>query len=228
MTRVIAILALGVLSFGCANSPAMFGARPVGLQDQDQEEGIMNPDAATEQAPDEFKVKFTTTQGDIVLAIHREWSPNGADRFYNLVKIGYFEDIAIFRAIEGFMFQFGIHGNPEVSAKWREATIEDDESVEGVSNDVGFITFAKTGQPNSRSVQFFINLGNNERLDDMGFTPFGQIVEGMEIAKKINTEYGENRRADQRRFETEGNAFIEKTYPNVDYIKSASLVTDGE
>ena len=230
MKRYIVVSMLALMVVGCANSAGnlKFGYLGSG-QKQDQEsdqEALMNPEEANEQAPDQFKVKFVTTKGDIVLQINREWSPNGADRFYNMVKIGYFEDIAIFRAIAGFMFQFGIHGDPDVSAEWRGATIKDDPNFEGVSNQKGFITFAKTGQPNSRSVQFFINLGDNANLDDMGFTPFGKVIEGMDVVDEINTEYGENRRGEQGKLQRMGNKFIQDNMPNVDFIKSASIVED--
>ncbi|MDB4778111.1 peptidylprolyl isomerase [bacterium] len=233
MKQFITIFALAIVTVGCINS---YGGINLGAnrffgtqeQDTDQNSALMNPEEANEEAPAEFKVKIVTTKGNIVLKVNREWSPNGADRFYNMVKIGYFEDIAIFRAIEGFMFQFGIHGDPKVSAEWRKAMIDDDPSVEGVSNQKGFITFAKSGDPNSRSVQFFINLGDNGRLDDMGFTPFGQVVEGMEIAEQINTEYGENKRGEQGKLQRNGNSYIKGVAPNIDFIKSISLIEDEE
>lgn len=220
---------LALMVVGCAKSAASFKLGHMGSgskQDQEDQDALMSPEEADEQAPDQFKVKFVTTKGDIVLQVNREWSPNGADRFYNMVKIGYFEDIAIFRAIAGFMFQFGIHGDPDVSAEWRGATIKDDPNFEGVSNQKGFITFAKTGQPNSRSVQFFINLGDNANLDAMGFTPFGKVIEGMDVVDEINTEYGENRRGEQGKLQRMGNKFIQDNMPNVDFIKSASIVED--
>ena len=189
--------------------------------------GLADPALANKKAPDKFRVKFTTTKGDFVLEVVREWSPNGADRFYNMVDIGYFNDTAIFRAIEGFMFQFGIHGDPAVNEVWSEANFNDDPEV-GKSNLPGFITFAKTGAPNSRSTQLFINLGNNANLDNMGFTPFGQVIEGMEVIKKINTEYGENDRSKdiQGDFKTQGNAYILKEFPNLDLIKSVTLIEE--
>ena len=184
---------------------------------------LLDPTKATEQAPEKFQVKFTTTKGDFVIDVTRKWSPNGADRFFNLVKMGYFQDIAIFRAIDGFMFQFGIHGDPKISAIWSEANIKDDPSA-GVSNEKGFVTFAKTGRPDSRSTQMFVNLGNNRALDAQGFTPFGQIVSGMEVVEKINTEYGENPRDFQGNFKAGGNKYALERFPNLDIIKSATIV----
>lgn len=189
-----------------------------------QHPGLMDPSKANEKAPDKYRVQFETTKGKFVIACDRSWSPNGADRFYNMCKVGYMNDIAIFRAIKGFMFQFGIHGDPAVNDKWFNATIKDDPGVKEISNGPGFITFAKTGAPNSRSTQLFINLGNNNFLDSDGFTPFGQVVEGMDVIKKINTEYGENPRTFQRTFKAKGNAYVKQLYPNIDFIKSVKIM----
>ena len=160
--------------------------------------------------------------------VHRDWSPNGADRFYNLVKAGYFKDIAFFRAVAGFMVQFGIHGDPELNAIWRPATITDDPMGKA-SNERAMLTFAKTGMPNSRSVQFFINYTNNANLDRMGFTPIGKVIEGMDsTVDKINTEYGEGqprgKGPEQGRLQMEGNAYLKAEFPRMDYIQSAELV----
>jgi len=186
---------------------------------------VPDPSEAVEQAPEEFVVRFDTTKGEFLMNIHREWSPNGADRFYNMVKVGYFRDTCIFRAVEGFMFQFGVHGDPEVSAAWGEATIKDDPKSSH-SNLPGTITFAKSGAPHSRSVQLFINLGDNGRLDRDGFTPFGEVAEGgMEVVKQINTEYGDTAQL-QGPLAKRGNEWIRKEYPNLDFIKSITLVVD--
>lgn len=184
---------------------------------------LKDPSLATEKAPEKFRVKFSTTKGDYTVEVNRAWSPNGADRFYNLVKIGYFQDVAIFRAIKGFMYQFGIHGDPAISAVWGEANISDDPNA-GISNAPGTLCFAKTGRPNSRSTQMFVNLGNNANLDAQGFTPFGSVVEGMDVVRKINTEYGENRPNVQGDFKDQGNAYIMKQFPNIDLIKSVTLI----
>jgi peptidyl-prolyl cis-trans isomerase A (cyclophilin A) len=187
---------------------------------------LTEPAKLTEKAPDTFKVKVATTKGDIVIEVTRAWAPNGADRFYNLVKAGYFSDIAFFRAISGFMCQFGIHGDPAVSAAWRDAKIPDDKGG-AASNTEGMVTFATAG-PNTRTTQLFINLANNARLDSMGFTPFGRVVEGMDVVKKLNTEYGEGapqgRGPNQGKVQMMGNAYLKKEFPNLDYIKSAELV----
>ncbi len=149
---------------------------------------LLDPSKANETAPDKFQVKFETTKGDFVIEVTREWSPLGADRFYNLVKIGYFSDLAFFRVIADFMAQFGIHGDPKVSAKWRSANIKDDPVKQ--SNKRGFVSFATSG-PNTRSTQFFINFKDNTSLDRMGFSAFGQVVDGMKVVDSIHSGYGE-------------------------------------
>ena len=184
-----------------------------------------DPDKLKEKSPESFKVKFETTKGNFTVEVTRSLSPNGADRFYNLVRSGYFKDVAFFRVIPGFMCQFGIHGDPKISAAWRKAQIPDDP-VKG-SNTRGAITFA-TGGPNTRTTQLFISFGDNNRLDNSGFSPFGKVTEGMDVVDKINGEYGEGapagRGPNQGRIQAEGNAYLKKDFPNLDYIKSATVV----
>ena len=183
--------------------------------------GFADPAKLTEKAPETFKAQFDTTKGKFTIEVTRSLAPGGADRFNNLVRSGYFTDIAFFRVVPGFMCQFGIHGDPNVSAKWREATIPDD-AVKG-SNTRGTITFATAG-PNTRTTQLFINFGNNAGLDGQGFSPFGKVSEGMDVVDKINSEYGENAPDEQGRIQNEGNAYLKKNFPNLDYIKSATIV----
>ena len=187
---------------------------------------LTDPSKLTEKAPETFKAQFDTTKGKFIVEVTRALSPNGADRFYNLVRSGYFKDIAFFRVIPGFMAQFGIHGDPKVATAWRTATIPDDPVKS--SNVRGAITFAKTGAPNSRSTQFFINFGDNKNLDGMGFAPFGKVTEGMDIVDKINGEYGEGaprgRGPEQGRIQSQGNVYLKKDFPNLDYIKSVTIV----
>lgn len=184
-----------------------------------------DPSKLTEKAPETFKAIFDTTKGKFTVEVTRSQSPNGADRFYNLVRSGYFKDLAFFRVIPGFMAQFGIHGDPKVSAAWRGASIPDDPVK--ASNTRGTITFATAG-PNTRTTQFFINFGDNRRLDSMGFSPFGKVTEGMDVVDKINGEYGEGapggRGPHQGRVQGEGNAYLKKEFPNLDYIKSVTIV----
>jgi peptidyl-prolyl cis-trans isomerase A (cyclophilin A) len=185
-----------------------------------------DPGKLTAKAPESFKAQFDTTKGKVTIEVTRSLAPNGADRFYNLVRSGYFKDIAFYRVVPGFMCQFGIHSDPAVSAKWREANITDDP-VKG-SNTRGTITFATAG-PNTRTTQLFINFGNNVRLDGMGFSPFGKVVDGMDVVDKINGEYGDlpnfgGHAPNPQRMEMQGNAFLKKDFPNLDYIKSASIL----
>jgi peptidyl-prolyl cis-trans isomerase A (cyclophilin A) len=186
-----------------------------------------DPSKLTDKAPDDFKAAFHTTKGNFTVEVTRSLAPNGADRFYNLVKSGYFKDMAFFRVVPGFMVQFGIHGNPGVSAKWRDANIPDDP-VKG-SNTRGTITFATAG-PNTRTTQLFINFADNTGLDGQGFAPFGKVVDGMNVVDKINGEYGDGPPSgggpDQGRIQTEGNTYLKKAFPDLDYIKSASIVGD--
>ena len=185
-----------------------------------------DPAKLTGKAPETFQAQFDTTKGKFTIEVTRSLSPNGADRFYNLVRSGFFKDIAFFRVIPGFMCQFGIHGDPGVSAKWREAAIADD-SVKG-SNTRGTITFATAG-PNTRTTQLFINFGDNINLDGMGFSPFGKVTGGMDVVDKINGEYGEGaprgRGPNQGRVQMEGNTYLKKDFPNLDYIKSAIILS---
>ena len=184
-------------------------------------EKLKDPAKINEKAPEVFKAKFDTTKGVFVIEVHRDWAPNGADRFYSLVKNGYYDEVKFFRVVPGFVVQWGIHGEPAVANPWLRSTIKDDPVKE--SNRKGFVTFAKSNAPNSRSVQLFINLADNSKLDTMWFAPFGKVVEGMDVVEKINGEYAEGLTSMQGRIASEGNAFLEKHYPNLDAIKKATI-----
>jgi peptidyl-prolyl cis-trans isomerase A (cyclophilin A) len=186
-----------------------------------------DPAKATATAPAVYKAKFVTTKGDFTVEVHRDWAPHGADRFYNLVKSGFFTDTAFFRVIKGFMVQFGIHGDPAVAAKWRNAQIPDDPSGKQ-SNTRGMVTFATAG-PNTRTSQLFINYGNNGNLDGQGFAPIGKVIgDGMKVVDAIEGMYGEGapggRGPAQGRIQMEGNKYLKADFPKLDYIKSASIV----
>jgi peptidyl-prolyl cis-trans isomerase A (cyclophilin A) len=182
------------------------------------------PANLNEKAPATFKARFDTSKGVFVVEVNRDWAPNGADRFYNLVKNGFYDNVRFFRVISGFMVQFGINGDPRVSAPWREARITDDPVKQ--SNRRGYITYAMAG-PNTRTSQVFINFADNTNLDSMGFSPFGRIVSGMEVVDKLNAEYGEGaprgRGPDQGRIQTEGNAYLNKEFSRLDYVKKATI-----
>ena len=179
---------------------------------------LLNPAGLNETAPAQFNVIAKTTKGNVKIELHRDWSPQGVDRFYNLVKSGYFTDIAMFRMVRGFVVQFGIHGSPLVSDAWIDATIPDEPVQQ--TNAKGTITFAKGG-PNSRTTQLFINLADNGRLDQMGFPPIGKIVEGMDVIESLNFEYAE--RPNQGMIHKKGNEYLKSQFPNLDYIISMSL-----
>jgi len=183
-----------------------------------------NPAALTEQAPATYKARFDTSKGVFVIDVRREWAPIGADRFYNLVKNGFYDDNRFFRVISGFMVQFGINGNPQVSAPWRAAQIKDDPVKQ--SNKRGFITFATAG-PNSRTTQVFINFGDNARLDTLGFAAFGQVTTGMNVVDQLYSDYGEGapngRGPNQGRIQAEGNSYLTKEFPNMDFVRKASI-----
>jgi peptidyl-prolyl cis-trans isomerase A (cyclophilin A) len=177
-----------------------------------------------EQAPAQYHVRFETTRGPVVIEVVREWAPLGADRFYNLVKSGYFDNVAFFRVIPGFVVQFGINGDPAVNDKWKHANLQDDPVTQ--SNKGGTLTFATSG-PNTRTTQMFINLTNNARLDKMGFAPIGRVVEGMDNIKKLYSGYGEGapsgRGPSQDRIYSQGNAYLKESFPKLDYITSAKV-----
>lgn len=179
---------------------------------------LMDPSKLTAKAPAKYRAKFTTTKGDFVVEVQRAWAPLGADRFYNLVKNGFFDDTRFLRVVPGFMVQWGIHGEPAVNAVWREARIDDETGKQ--SNKRGYITFAKGG-PNSRTTQVFINFVDNQRLDGMGFPPFGKVVSGMNVVDSINSEYGE--RPSQPRMQAEGNSYLDAEFPKLDGVKSAKI-----
>lgn len=181
---------------------------------------LLNPSTLKAKAPEVFRAKFTTTKGDVVLEINRAWAPLGADRFYNLVRAGFFTNVTFFRVVPRFMVQFGISPRPEVARVWERTQMFDDPVKQ--SNKRGRITYAKTGAPNSRSTQFFINYADNAFLDPQGFAPIGEVVEGMDNVDKIYSGYGES--PDQGRLQTEGKAYSDKSFPMLDKILSASIV----
>jgi peptidyl-prolyl cis-trans isomerase A (cyclophilin A) len=185
---------------------------------------LTSPATLAEKAPAAYKVRLDTSKGVVVIDVRRDWAPNGADRFYNLVKNGFYDDIRFFRVINGFMVQFGINGDPKVSAPWRTATIKDDPVKQ--SNKRGYITFATSG-PDSRTSQVFINFGDNAGLDRQGFAPFGQVTSGMDVVDSLYSGYGEGapqgRGPDQGRIQREGNNYLAKDFPRLDYVKKATI-----
>jgi len=170
------------------------------------------------KGPDRYRVKFETSKGDFVVDAVRGWSPLGADRFHELVTSGFYNDNRFFRVVPGFVVQFGLNGDPALNRKWK-VNIDDDPP--GVSNTPGTICFATAGR-RTRTTQVFINFGDNSRLDSQGFTPFGRVTEGMGVVMSINAEY--EQRPDQGRITNEGNSYLKAEFPNMDFIKKASIV----
>jgi len=187
-------------------------------------QNLANPAALNEPAPATYNVQFDTSKGAFVVEVHRDWAPNGADRFYNLVKNGFFDSARFFRVISGFMVQFGINGDPKLSAVWREARIKDDPVKK--SNARGAITFATAG-PDTRTTQVFINYADNSRLDGQGFAPFGTVTSGMDVVDKLYNGYGEGAPSGQGpaqdRIQREGNAYLTSQFGKLDYIKKAII-----
>lgn len=186
---------------------------------------LLDPNLAHEQAPSQFQALFSTTKGDFTISVTRDWAPQGADRFYNLVRVGFFTDIAFFRVLSGFMAQFGVYGDPEIAEAWRAARIPDDPVTQ--SNGRGYLSFATAG-PGTRTTQLFINFGDNAGLDGQGFSPIGQVTEGMEVVDSLYADYGEGApRGDgpnQQLIQNVGNSYLKKQFPKLDYIKSASII----
>ena len=181
---------------------------------------LMNPAKLNAVAPPVYKAAFDTSVGSFVIEVHREWAPKGADRFYNLVKNGFFDDVRFFRVISNFMVQFGINGSPTVSAIWRNPAVQLKDDPVKQSNKRGYITFA-TGGPNTRTTQVFINFKDNGFLDSQGFAPFGEVTTGMDVVEKITSQYGE--KPNQGSIQSQGNVYLKAQFPKLDYVKKATI-----
>ena len=203
-----------------APAPAAVAPTPAPAASAD----ALDPSRANEKAPESYRVRIATTKGDMVIEVRRAWAPNGADRFYNLAKMGFYRDAAFFRVIDGFMAQIGMNGNPEIQSVWDKSKLQDDPVKE--SNKRGYVTFATAG-PNTRTTQFFINFKDNATLDRQGFAPIGEVTEGMDVVDQLYSGYGEGaprgRGPDQGRIRMEGNAYLTKSFPKLDYVKKATI-----
>jgi peptidyl-prolyl cis-trans isomerase A (cyclophilin A) len=192
---------------------------------QTNQEKLMNSAQLNEKAPDKYQARFETSKGEFIIEVTRAWAPNGADRFYNLVKNGYYDNCRFFRVMADFMVQFGINGDPKLNTLWMGARIPDDPVKQ--SNRRGYVTFAMGG-PNTRTTQVFINFGDNSSLDGQGFSPFGRVTKGMNVVDSVYSGYGDGaprgNGPDQGRLQMEGNAYLEKSFPKLDYIKTATIV----
>ncbi len=205
-----------------AAQPEATPSAPAAVTKQGYDRALLRPALLKEKAPDTFKVKFTTTRGDFTVTVTRAWAPIGADRFYNLVKHHFYDNASFFRVVPGFVVQFGISAYPPVAAAWADANIKD-EPVVG-SNKRGYMTYAKTGMPNSRSTQIFINLKDNAGLDGQGFSPFGVVdAQGMKVVDMLYDQYGDNG-PEQDQISKLGKPYIDKNFPKVDSIKTATLI----
>ncbi len=215
-TPTVALTALVILATAAIGIHAEQGAA---------RKSLLNPAGLNETAPATYNVKFDTSVGEFVIRVTRAWAPNGADRFYNLVKNGFYDEARFFRAVPNFMVQFGLNADPAVSKVWQSARIPPDKVTQ--SNKKGFITFAMGATPDTRTTQVFINYRANTNLDGMGFAPFGEVVSGIEVVDKIYTGYGEGAPRGsgppQARVAAEGNAYLTKSFPKMDYIKTATI-----
>ncbi len=212
---------------GVVAAMAVVAAMPVatGAEQAVVRKSLMVPANFKDTAPETYNVKFDTSVGEFVVKVTRAWAPNGADRFYNLVLHGFYDEARFFRAVPNFMVQFGLHANPAITRVWQPARIPADKVTQ--SNRKGFITFAMGASPDTRTTQVFINFRNNTNLDSMGFAPFGEVVSGIEVVDKIYTGYGEGAPRGggppQARVANEGNAYLIKSFPKMDFIKTATI-----
>ena len=209
MQRVVLLVVLALLVAGCG-----------GGSSSSPPKALLQPDQLTKKAPQLFNVTFHTTKGDFVVSVHRTWAPLGADRFYNLVKNHFYDGAKVFRAVPGFVVQFGISPFPEVSKAWENATIQDDTIA--VHNERGGVTFASAG-PNTRTTQVFINLGSNTNLDSDQFAPFGAVISGMRVVDSLYSGYGDAPTSHQSEMSSQGNAYLDKKYPKLDTIESTKV-----
>lgn len=183
---------------------------------------LLDPSALTERAPDTYRAMFTTSAGIFVIRVTRAWAPHGADRFYNLVKAGFYDENRFFRVVKDFVAQWGIHGDPAVSAAWERATIPVDRAI--MSNTRGRVTFAQGNLASSRTTQVFINLKDNSRLDISSFAPIGEVVTSMVLVERLFHQYGED--VDQGAILAGGNALLTRAFPRLDYIRTATIAPD--
>jgi len=223
------ILGMLVVLSGCGGGDGSAegdgGNTEASASDDGVNPALYYPDKLVETGPETFQVRFETTRGEFRVEVNREWAPNGADRFYNLVKHGYYDGVYFYRVISGFMAQFGMHGEPQVHVRWKTATIADDSVV--ASNTRGTISYAKSG-PDSRTTQLFINFSDNPGLDAQDFAPFGRVIEGMEVVDQLHAGYGNiadlgGDGPDARYIAYEGNKYLEENFPELDHIVSATL-----
>jgi peptidyl-prolyl cis-trans isomerase A (cyclophilin A) len=240
MRKVAILIVAGIFGFAAqafAQTPAQAPAQPKAstapkagaaprtgtAPTRAYDRALLRPALLKDKAPDTYQVKFVTTRGDFTVSVTRAWAPIGADRFYNLVKHHFYDNASFFRVVPGFVVQFGISAYPPVSAAWANANIKD-EPVIG-SNKRGYLTYAKTSMPNTRSTQIFINLKDNPSLDRQGFSPFGAVdAQGMKVVEMLYDQYGDSGGPDQDQLSKQGKPYLDKGWPKLDSIKSATLI----
>lgn len=214
---------------GCSSGGGGQGGDTDGGGNPQEPSVLLDPSAFQETAPEMFVARFDTSQGAFLVEVQRDWAPLGADRFFNLVRNGFYDDVRFFRVLTGFVAQFGLNGTPAVSAVWSQQRINDDPVTR--SNLRGMVTFAQTENPNSRTTQLFVNLGNNAGLDAQGFAPFGRVVEGMDVVDALYTDYGEGSPLgsgpNQARIQSEGNAYLVAEFPELDFVLEAAILPDA-
>lgn len=219
-----ALLLTGFLGAACGEEPA---PRPEAQAQAPNP--LLTPRRLTATAPPSYRVRLTTSAGDVVLEVHRDWAPLGADRFYNLVRNGFYDDTRVYRVLEGFLAQFGLNGDPRVNMAWKDAILVDDPRV--ASNARGRVAFAKSG-PNSRTTTVFISLRDNAALDEEGFVPFGEVVEGMDVVASFHAGYGDGPPRAQgpypAQIQAQGNAYLDVSFPDLTRIVSARIELEAD
>src|SRR5467141_5004401 len=203
--------------------PEVKASAPAEAPRQGYDRALLRAALLKDKAPDTFQVKVATTRGDFMVTVNRAWAPIGADRFYNLVKHRFYDNASFFRVVPGFVVQFGINAYPPVSAAWEKANIQDEPVTQ--TNKRGYLTYAKTSIPHTRSTQIFINLKDNAGLDRQGFSPFGVVDgKGMNVVAMFYDQYGDNAGPDQDQIiGKQGKAYLDKNWPKLDSIKTATL-----
>jgi peptidyl-prolyl cis-trans isomerase A (cyclophilin A) len=210
MRRCVVLFVVILLAAGCGG----------GSGSSTSSDALLHPEQLTAEAPAQFDAVFDTTKGAFTVRVHRAWAPHGADRFYELVRNGYYDRSKLFRVVRGFVVQFGLSGDPEISRAWVQATIPDDPVTK--PNARGTVTFASAG-PNTRTTQVFVNLGDNSSLDSQGFAPFGEVVSGMKVIDSLYGGYGDAPTSQQGEIVDKGNAYLEQNFPRLDAIKTATI-----
>src|SRR6266436_775617 len=203
--------------------PEVKASAPAEAPRQGYDRALLRAALLKDKAPDTFQVKVATTRGDFMVTVNRAWAPIGADRFYNLVKHRFYDNASFFRVVPGFVVQFGINAYPPVSAAWEKANIQDEPVTQ--TNKRGYLTYAKTSMPNTRSTQIFINLKDNAGLDGQGFSPFGYVdAQGMKVVDMLYDQYGGSAGPDQEQISKQGKPYLDKGWPKLDSIKTATLM----